>query len=106
MTPNEYQDRAQETAIYPASQAVPYTILGLVNEAGEVAGKYKKFIRDNLSINETRDAIADELGDVQWYLANAARELGFSLEEIMRRNLDKLSDRANRGVLGGSGDKR
>ncbi len=110
---DEYQRRAEATAIYPESgtgsfNAVAYTILGLSNEAGEVAGKLKKVWRDNegkIGIF-AEEGLAKELGDVLWYMAAAANELGVSLEDIASQNLQKLLDRKNRGVIGGSGDNR
>jgi NTP pyrophosphatase (non-canonical NTP hydrolase) len=103
MTLNEYQKLTRETAIYPKNQAIPYLALGLTSEAGEVAGKIKKQIRDG-----GVDVIGtiDEIGDVFWYLARLCDELGFDSEDVLKRNWDKLSDRKNRGVIGGSGDKR
>lgn len=113
LTFNEYQEGADTTAIYPEAHtgsfnALSYAILGLTNEAGEVAGKLKKVWRDNGGIltGETADGIASELGDVFWYLAAAATELGYSMEEIAFANLEKLASRAERGVIGGSGDNR
>jgi NTP pyrophosphatase (non-canonical NTP hydrolase) len=105
---DEYQDAAYETAIYPDEVAVAYTALGLTNEAGEVAGKVKKVYRDNEGRFEpaVNAGIAKELGDVLWYLACLAKELGYSLDYIAQQNLDKLADRAARNVLGGSGDDR
>ena len=110
---NDYQDQTLATAIYPGATfgtntAINYTILGLVGEAGEVAGKWKKVIRDDngvLSL-ETSNALTDELADVLWYVARAADELGYSLTELAQKNLDKLNSRAERGALGGSGDNR
>lgn len=108
MNLNEYQNEAMKTAIFPIDQGVEYTSLGLVSEAGEVAGKVKKVIRDNDGHTDgvIREAIADEVGDCLWYVAALARELGFSLESIAAHNLNKLADRKDRGVLGGSGDNR
>lgn len=110
---NEYQAATRETAIYPGAgkggpSAITYTTLGLTNEAGEVAGKWKKVIRDsNGAMNfEKEQEIAAELGDVLWYLARLADELGTSLEAIAQNNLDKLQSRKERGVIGGSGDNR
>ena len=83
-------------------------VLGLVGETGEVADKIKKVIRDDggkLSEEKRRD-IEKELGDVLWYLANLATELNLSLDEIALKNLEKLQDRQDRGVLRGSGDNR
>lgn len=101
----EYQRRAAETAIYPSEQGLPYVALGLTGEAGEFANKVKKIIRDGSTPIVWTD-LADELGDVLWYLAMAADEIGFSLEEIAWRNLDKLRKRQQEGKLGGSGDQR
>ena len=108
MTLNEYQDIAQETAIYPPQTGILYTALGLTSEAGEVAGKVKKAIRDNdgrFSM-AVLDAIADEVGDVLWYVANLTRELGLDLETVAQNNVTKLASRKARGVIGGSGDTR
>lgn len=91
-----------ETAIFPADQGLAYTTLGLAGEAGEIANKVKKVIRDGRST----DGIADELGDVLWYLAAVANELGADLGDIADANLAKLASRAKRGKLGGSGDNR
>lgn len=104
---NEYQHRAKLTAIYPIDQAIVYPILGLVGEAGELANKYKKVLRDNRPIDgDFVNDLTAELGDVLWYVANIADDLGISLGEIAVRNVEKLSDRKERGVLGGSGDNR
>ena len=111
LTPNEYQQKASATAIYPAERGVEYVALGLASEAGEVAGKAKKQIRDGANWSgeqreEHRQTMSDELGDVQWYVAEMAKNLNITLEELMCRNLEKLRSRAERGVLQGSGDKR
>jgi NTP pyrophosphatase (non-canonical NTP hydrolase) len=106
---NEYQQKSRRTAAYPAiGQPIIYPTLGLVNEAGEVAGKVKKIFRDKGGhISEAeRHALKAELGDVLWYLAQLATELGLSLEEIAEHNLEKLLDRQQRGVIGGEGDNR
>jgi NTP pyrophosphatase (non-canonical NTP hydrolase) len=103
---NEYQVAADKTAIYPGRDeplGLYYASLGLVNEAGEVAGKVKKVIRDG---GYDPNTIADELGDVLWYAAVLASEIGFTLDEVAERNLSKLSSRKDRGVLQGSGDNR
>jgi|TARA_B110000285_G_scaffold80078_1_gene92440 NTP pyrophosphatase (non-canonical NTP hydrolase) len=99
---NQYQQTAKETAIYPKERAIEYLTLGLTGEAGEVANKVKKVIRDGSS----PDDIIHELGDVLWYLAMLATELGYSLDTIADKNLWKLANRKTRNVLGGSGDNR
>jgi NTP pyrophosphatase (non-canonical NTP hydrolase) len=112
MTLDEYQAQARSTAIYPEEARVLYPTLKLAGEAGEVAEKLGKLMRDEGllpggSLDEAqRDALAKEIGDVLWYVANLAADLGLSLEAIGRTNLDKLASRRVRGVLGGSGDER
>jgi NTP pyrophosphatase (non-canonical NTP hydrolase) len=103
---DEYQMRAESTAIYPTEYAIVYPALGLTGEAGEVADKVKKIIRDAKSDLFYKSDIAKELGDVLWYVAILARDLGYSLEEVAQMNLDKLEDRKNRDMLQGSGDNR
>jgi NTP pyrophosphatase (non-canonical NTP hydrolase) len=106
---NNYQTSALQTAIYPnRGTNFPYPALGLVGEAGEVADKLKKVIRDNDGVltDPVRDAVAKELGDVLWYLAVLAYELDYDLNTIAQNNLDKLASRQERGVLSGSGDNR
>ena len=111
MTFNNYQTNAGRTAFYPrdlAGDGLYYTTLGLVGEAGEIANKVKKVMRDNNG-NLSKDAkasIADELGDVLWYCASLADELGMNLEDIAGNNIIKLADRLKRGKIKGSGDKR
>ena len=104
----EYQERSKSTATYPAEVSFLYPALGLAGEAGEVAEQAKRVLRDDGGrlTEARRQAIARELGDVLWYVAQLATELGFSLEEIAQANLEKLADRKRRGVLHGSGDNR
>ena len=108
MTFDEYQQRALATAIYPREAGIVYPVLGLAGESGEVADKVKKTIRDHDGVfdQEVRIEIAKEAGDVLWYLAALARELGMSLEDIAGMNIEKISSRSMRGKLHGSGDNR
>ena len=109
MEMNSYQDAARKTAAYPDVGSNPiYPTLGLTGEAGEVADKVKKVIRDRGGVfdADTREAIKLELGDVLWYVAQLASELGYDLNEVADANLQKLSSRAARGRIGGSGDQR
>ena len=106
---NEYQIKSRKTAGYPAiGHPVIYPTLGLVNEAGEVAGKIKKLFRDKEGqINEeTREALKAELGDVLWYIAQVATELNLELDGIAEHNISKLYDRLERGKIRGDGDNR
>lgn len=100
---NDYQEFTQTTAIYPRGLAIEYLALGLASEAGEVAGKIKKSIRDG---GYDVMGLMDEVGDVFWYLARICDEAGFKAEEVLQMNRDKLQSRKERGVIGGSGDKR
>jgi NTP pyrophosphatase (non-canonical NTP hydrolase) len=111
MTFNNFQTNASRSAFYPRvfkNQGLYYTALGLVGEAGEIANKVKKIMRDNNgNLEELAKAdIFDELGDVLWYCASLADELGVNLEDVAKCNLIKLEDRMNRGKIQGSGDKR
>jgi NTP pyrophosphatase (non-canonical NTP hydrolase) len=105
---NAYQDAARRTAIYAEHHRVIYPALGLASEAGEVAGKIKKVLRDQGGdfAQAPTDALKDELGDVLWYVAVLAGDLGLSLDQIARDNLAKLQSRRERGRLGGAGDIR
>jgi NTP pyrophosphatase (non-canonical NTP hydrolase) len=106
---NYYQNRARETAIYPGmGSEFTYPALGLVGEAGEIANKLKKVIRDESGVpsDDVRKSVSDELGDVLWYVAQLATEMGTDLNSIAQRNVDKLASRMDRGVIAGSGDNR
>lgn len=110
---DKHQRIAASTAIYPealqgTTLSISYVVMGLTGEAGEIANKYKKVLRDNngeLSESKTFE-LGDEIGDVLWYLAQLASEIGLSLSYIADQNSKKLLDRKDRNVLGGSGDKR
>jgi NTP pyrophosphatase (non-canonical NTP hydrolase) len=105
---SEYQRFSRRTAEYPREAWLSYPALGLAGEAGEVAEHAKKAIRDDAGTvtDERRAAMAKELGDVLWYVAQLASELGLDLDQIARDNLEKLFSRQRRGVLSGSGDER
>ena len=106
---NHYQEKARLTALYPNVGNNPiYPTLGLAGEAGEVADKVKKVIRDNKGVfdEDSRNAIKNELGDVLWYISQLSSELGYDLEDIATGNLDKLLSRFDRGVISGEGDDR
>lgn len=119
MTATEYEQQAHRTLAKSTAENITYLGFGLMAEAGEVADKIAKAVRRvGIKINNNEiifvredsfqftDNIVDELGDVLWFVAMLARHLGVSLEEVMRRNLDKLADRQNRGVIIGDGDNR
>lgn len=105
---NEYQRAAQSTAIYPNDGSISYLALAICGEAGELADKVKKVLRDKNGQFYMPDltAIALELGDVLWYVANLAKVLGYDLSDIATLNLEKIKSRVERGTLHGSGDNR
>ncbi|MEY4529584.1 MAG: hypothetical protein RLZZ156_305 [Deinococcota bacterium] len=104
-----YQTESRKTALaVECNHSIAYPTLGLVNEAGEFAGKIKKIFRDkNGVINEQdRQALKGELGDVLWYLTQLCTELNLSLEEVAAANIQKLFSRLERGKISGDGDNR
>lgn len=106
---NAYQTAALRTSSpKDAKNELLHLVLGLVGESGEVAEKFKKWIRDEDSDEQhlDRDDLQKELGDVLWYLAVLADYLGLQLDDIATANVTKLASRHQRGVLGGSGDHR
>ncbi len=104
-----YQEQSRKTySDIDVNDPIVYPTLGLVNEAGEVAGKIKKIFRDKDGVvsDADRDALKAELGDVLWYLTQICTNLDLSLEEVAEANLDKLFSRLERGVIQGDGDHR
>lgn len=124
MTPNEYQEAATKFASYGGNSMYP--ILGLAEEAGEVCGKVAKYIRKHDGFTpltgtpdedifhskdfaedvEFRANIEKELGDCLWMIAEICTQYDLKLEDVMRKNIEKLTDRRNRGVIVGEGDNR
>ncbi len=110
MTFDEYQKKATTTStIDPKSITAPYYFaLGLNGEAGEIAEKMKKIIRnhDNDITKLDLDDFKKELGDVLWYVSMMSSQVGLSLEDVAATNLAKLADRKVRGVIKSTGDNR
>ena len=103
-----YQQVAKQTAIYPREQAIIYPTLGLTGEAGEVANKVKKIIRDGTIENHESliQEISAEIGDCLWYISVLADDIGIKLSDIANANLEKLANRKEKGTIHGSGDTR
>ena len=103
-----YQKVAKTTAIYPREQAIIYPTLGLTGEAGEVANKVKKIIRDGSNSKDERlvSEIKSEIGDCLWYIAVLASDFDIKLSDIASTNLEKLANRKKNGTIHGSGDNR
>ena len=111
LTLDDYQREATRTAVYRGRgtvEGLTYVCLGIAGEAGEVCNKAKKVLRDagGVMTEERRAAMEAELGDVLWYVAALADELGVSLSAAAAGNLAKLADRAARGAIKGDGDRR
>ncbi|MCW3011604.1 MAG: hypothetical protein JWO90_2008 [Solirubrobacterales bacterium] len=105
----DYQRDSRATAIYPgAGDNLLYPTLGLCGEAGEVAEKVKKMLRDDAGVltDARREALAAELGDVLWYVAQVATEARLDLDAVAGGNLAKLRSRQERSALTGDGDER
>ena len=100
---NRYQEETRRFAIYPQKEAITYLGLGLTSEAGEVAGKLKKNIRDD---HFELEELVSEVGDVLWYCARLLDEVGVTLSSALESNIDKLDKRKANNTLKGSGDKR
>lgn len=104
LTLDQYQQQAAKTAVYPEDEAVQYLIAGLAGEVGELASIFAKHWRGDGDLNH--DHAKAELGDVLWFVAMLADEIGCDLSTVAQGNLDKLADRAERGKLKGNGDNR
>lgn len=102
---SEFQIETFELAL-PQCRDLSYMVIGLVNEAGELAGKLKKVLRGDSPLSDARAGMLAELGDVLWYAAGIASVLNGNLGEVAQGNLDKLKSRLNRGKLQGDGDLR
>jgi len=112
---NEYTEFVKSMKVYPEKHAVIYPALGLAGEAGEIAEKIKKSLRGDIGEGEKQvklngiydtAALLKELGDPLWYITSLADDLGFTLQDVVDANVEKLNSRKERGVLKGSGDNR
>ena len=108
MTFDEYQVESNKNAQYPKESALYYWGWGLTGEAGEVAEKLKKVLRNDGGVisEEKKLEIKKEIGDVLWYAAQLSTILEISFDEVAQGNIDKLSDRLARGVVKSDGDNR
>lgn len=108
MNLKEYQEIIKKTAVFPNEIGLMYCTLGLCGESGEVAEKVKKLFRDQNGVvtEEFKEAVKKEIGDVLWYITALSGELGFTLEEVMETNYNKLMARRATGTLYGNGDNR
>lgn len=100
----EYQEFVKSVKVYPPQHSIVYPTLGLTGEAGEVSEKVKKWLRGDRELDKLE--VLKEASDCLWYLAALADDLGYSLQEMLDANVEKLASRKERGVLKGSGDNR
>ena len=107
ITNEQYLEFTRTTAIYPKDRELEYLVLGLTSEAGEVAGKVKKIIRDKKELTTNiKGTIIDECSDVLWYLTRLADAMGITLTDLIQINHAKLASRKERNVITGDGDNR
>jgi NTP pyrophosphatase (non-canonical NTP hydrolase) len=99
---NAYQTAAKKTAVYPDDAKVVYPAMGLAGEAGEVCNKIKKITRGDVKLDEIKDDLAGEIGDVLWYVSALCSDMDLSLGDVARLNLDKLNGRLENNLLGGT----
>ena len=105
----EYEELMQTSKFYPVDKLpITYPALGLNGEAGEVAEKVKKCWRDNGGVftEEIKKAILKELGDVLWYITATAQDMGYSLEDVIKNNFEKIDKRVKTNTQHGEGDNR
>ena len=103
---NEFQKFCERTAVYPKELGPAYCLTGLLSEAGEVAGKMKKYLRGDYGYEAMQDGVISELGDVLWYIAMLSKELDTSLDDLAKKVLNKLEARYEAGTIRGDGDNR
>lgn len=104
MNLSEYQEFVAQTAVFPEKYKIIYPTLGMMGEAGEASEKVKKWLRGDRELD--KQELLKEIGDVVWYVAAIAGDLGSTLQDVINANVEKLSSRRDRGVLKGSGDNR
>lgn len=103
---DKYQERTEETAVYPSQEAVEYLALGLNDEAGEVAGAVKKYMRGDYGEDELRERVESEAGDTIWYWVRLLDELDLTASDVVEKNADKVFDRMERNAIRGDGENR
>lgn len=103
---DEYQRTTRETAVYPDDRDIEYLALGLNDEAGEVAGAVKKYLRGDYGEDELRERVNSEAGDVIWYWVRLLDELDIDAHSCMADNQAKVLGRKENGTIRGDGEER
>lgn len=104
VTSSDYQEAIEKFRLptYNAEAAV----LGLLSEAGEVAGVFNRLIRGDFTPDQAASKLHYELGDVLWNIAAICNDNGWTMEQVMQSNIEKLADRQRRNAIMGQGDTR
>lgn len=108
-TIENYQEFVKITQKFPRNVANEYLVLGLVSEAGEVAGVWKRVLRQDNATEDseiTRKNMIQELGDVLWYVTALCLQNEITLEDLIEINTEKLAKRLLNGTIKGKGDER
>src|SRR5574343_21670 len=101
---DDYQNKAFSFRVPDATPEE--RVMGLLAEAGEVAGVFQKLIRGDYSPDVATTRLHKDLGDILWYLSQIAYDNGWKLSEIAEGNVDKLEGRSIRNTILGVGDLR
>ena len=94
----------EHSVLRSAEEEIQYGVLNTASEAGEIAGKFAKSVRDETDLD--KHEIMKEMGDVLWSLSVLAEGMGETLDTVAELNLVKIRGRKSRGTIGGSGDDR
>lgn len=100
----EYNEFVKSLKVYPEKHAIVYPAMGLAGESGEYCEKIKKWLRGDKNLD--KQECIKELGDIMFYVTSSADDLGFTLQDVINSNIEKLTSRRERGVLKGDGDNR
>ena len=103
---NKYQIESRKTWLLNYNNDEIRAILGVCGESGELAEKYKKYLREDISYQEYKELVRFELGDILYYISRVADNVNSSLNDIAELNLEKINKRKKENKIKGNGDKR
>ena len=101
---NDYQNKAFTFRV--EGSPPEERVMGLLEEAGEIAGVFKRLMRGDYNEDHAATKLHKELGDVLWYLSQIAFDNGWKLSDIAEANVEKLEGRSLRNTILGVGDER